>query len=80
MISCYSVQQVVDIIPNSKSDEGEFSKGYLSLSYSSDDCIEETLGESHDSENERQSVKRREFACALQTSDREMLVWLMRLD
>jgi hypothetical protein len=43
----------VDILQNSESDEGEFSKDYLSLSDSSDDYIEETLGETGDSENKR---------------------------
>jgi hypothetical protein len=29
--TCYSVQQVMDMIQNSESDEREFSKDYLSL-------------------------------------------------
>ena len=49
---------MVVILQNSESDEGEFSKDYLSLSDSSDDFLDEALSESEssDSENERLSV------------------------
>ena len=60
-----SFQQVVDILQNSESDEGEFSKDYLSLD-SSDDYVEAAWSESEngDSENKRQCVGRRGHAYA----------------
>ena len=54
--SHYSVQQVVEILQNSESEEGKFSKDNLSLSDSGEDCIDLALSESEsgDSENQRQ--------------------------
>ena len=63
----YSVQQVVDIIQNSDSDEGEFHDDYPS----SDDYVEAlSESESDDSENERQNVARRSRTRAPQPRDR----------
>ena len=48
----FTVQQVVDILQNSDSDEGEFDQEYVSLSDSSDnDYVDEALNESDDSDN-----------------------------
>lgn len=56
---------MVNILQNSESDEGEFSKDYLPLSDSSDDHIEEALSESEsgDSENQRQYWKKGACLC-----------------
>ena len=55
-----SVQEEVNILQNSESDEEKFSKDNLSFSDSSEDCIDEALSESEsgDSENQRQCWKK----------------------
>jgi hypothetical protein len=79
----YSVQQVTDILQNSASDEGAFSKEFLSLSDLSDNFLDEALSksESGDSENERQGVGSQGWgwgwvgtARGPQPSEREILV------
>lgn len=83
--TCYSVPQVVDTLQSSESDEGEFSKEYLSLSDSSDDFFDEALRESEsesgDSENERLSGGSRGVPMALNQVEGEMQVpSSMRMD